>query len=73
MEETASKYYVRISAYDRPGVFAAITKVLGQEQVSMDAVMQKRRISDQAAEIVMITHQVKHANIVKALKRDFRA
>ena len=60
LDETVSKYYVRISAYDRPGVFAAITRILGEQKVSLDAVMQKRSISDNAAEIVMITHQVKH-------------
>ncbi|MEG1500818.1 MAG: homoserine dehydrogenase [Clostridiales bacterium] len=69
LAETVSKYYVRISAYDRPGVFAAITDVLGSENVSMDAVMQKRRLSADLAEIVMITHKVKHANMVKALEK----
>lgn len=67
LDQTSSKYYMRIVAYDRPGVFAEITEVLGQEGVSMDAVMQKRRFSEDSAEIVMITHLVKHANLTRAM------
>lgn len=67
VEETSSKYYVRITAYDRPGVFAAITKILGGKNVSLDAVMQKRRVSEDMAEIVMITHKVKHADLMAAM------
>ncbi len=68
MNETVSKYYIRISALDRPGVFAAITDILGKQNVSMDSVMQKRRFSLDAAEIVMITHKVKHSALMASME-----
>ncbi len=67
IDDIVSKYYVRIAVYDRSGVFAAITDILGRANVSLDSVMQKRRISDDQAEIVMITHEVRHADMMKAL------
>lgn len=67
LEETSSKYYVRMLALDYPGVFAAITAKLGEQEVSMDSVMQKRRLSADEAEIVMITHKVRHDHMVNAL------
>ncbi|MCR4962281.1 MAG: homoserine dehydrogenase [Firmicutes bacterium] len=67
LADVVSKYYVRIQVYDRVGVFAAMAKVLGDCQVSMDSVMQKRRIDAEQTEIVVITHKVRHENLVKAL------
>ncbi|MGI5891477.1 MAG: homoserine dehydrogenase [Bacillota bacterium] len=69
IEDTISKYYVRINAYDKPGVFAAITDILGKENVSLDSVMQKRRLPEDQAEIVMITDKVKHSDMMGALDK----
>jgi len=69
LEDTSSKYYIRISVSDRPGVFAAITRVLGEEGVSMDSVIQKRRISAKEAEIVLITYAVRHLNLKRAVDK----
>ncbi len=69
IDQTNSKYYVRIKVFDQPGVFAAITKILGEENVSMDSVMQKRRISEDKAEIVLVTHQVNHADMMRSIDR----
>lgn len=64
---TASKYYVRMLALDKPGVFASITARLSEQEVSMHSVMQKRFLSDEAAEIVMITHEVRHEQMMRAV------
>lgn len=66
--EVVSKYYVRICVNDKVGVFAALSNALKESNVSMDAVMQKRRISAEQAEIVLITHKVRHADIMAALE-----
>ncbi|MGI6361131.1 MAG: homoserine dehydrogenase [Bacillota bacterium] len=66
IDDTISKYYVRMAAYDRSGVFAAITDIL-KDHVSLDSVMQKRRLSEDQAEIVLITNKVKHADMMAAL------
>lgn len=67
LSETKSKYYVRLQAIDLPGVFAAITAKLGEQQVSMASVVQKRSMEDGAAEIVLITHEVNHQHLHNAL------
>ncbi|MCL2678217.1 MAG: homoserine dehydrogenase [Clostridiales bacterium] len=69
LDETQSKYYIRISAFDRPGVFAAITGELAKQCISIDSVIQKRRLSQESAEIVIITHKVRHKNMALALKK----
>jgi len=67
ISEVVSKYYIRICVNDKVGVFAALSAALKESNVSMDAVMQKRRITAEQAEIVLITHQVRHADMMAAL------
>lgn len=67
-EKLSSCFYLRFLADDRPGVFAALANVFGDEQVSLDMVIQKRRVDD-AAEIVLVTHKVKEEAFQKALNR----
>ena len=63
-----SKYYVRICVYDTVGVLAALATALTENNISVDAVIQKRKISDDKAEIVIITYKVRHADMMAALK-----
>jgi homoserine dehydrogenase len=68
LAQTSSKSYVRMQALDLPGVFAAITAKLGEQQVSMASVVQKRSLAGDMAEIVLITHEVNHEHLQRALK-----
>ena len=67
LAETKSKYYLRIAVNDRIGVFAGITNGLAACNISMDFVIQKRRLSKNSAEIVIITHKVAHSDMTAAL------
>ena len=67
LAETISKYYLRMQVFDQVGVFAALAQCLGDNNVSMGSVVQKRRLSGQQAEIVIITHQVRHEDMMQAL------
>lgn len=64
--EIESKYYIRISVKDRPGVLASIAGVFGNTNVSLASVIQKRLEGD-LAELVLITHTVQEANLRDAL------
>lgn len=64
---TLSKYYLRLNVTDKPGVLASIAFVLGNHEVSLASVIQKHTIG-QAAEVVLVTHQVLEINLQKALK-----
>ena len=66
IEDSESKFFLRIIAEDRPGVLANIASVLGNNDVSIAQVVQKSRKSG-TAELVIITDTVLEKNINDAL------
>lgn len=66
IDETSSKFFMRIQATDRPGVLANIASVLGNNDVSIAQVVQKRR-KDGVAELVIITDEVEECYFNDAL------
>lgn len=69
IEETVSSYYIRLLVDDKPGVLGMIATVFGQADVSLKSVIQTKRSVPDHAEIVAVTHIVKHENILQAQKR----
>ena len=67
ISETESPYYIRLLAEDKPGVMAAIAGAVGAQQVSLNSVIQKRRVGSRA-EIVLITYKVKDADLQLAVQ-----
>ncbi len=65
--ETESPYYIRLLAEDRPGVMAAIAGAFGSQQVSLNSVIQTRRVGNRA-EIVLITYKVNDADLQLAVQ-----
>ncbi len=71
LEATESSYYVRLLVNDKPGVLGYVATAFGDAGVSLKSVIQtKRNFIDNTeyAEIVAITHVVKHACIEKAIE-----
>ncbi|MDI6605298.1 MAG: homoserine dehydrogenase [Thermoanaerobacteraceae bacterium] len=66
IQDTVSKYYIRLIALDKPGVMSKITGILGNEGISLVSVVQKE-VHEDAAEIVLITHHANTGRIFKAL------
>ena len=66
IEHLRTKYYVRLTAHDRPKVLASLASVFGDFNVSIESVVQ-RALPDGDAEIVWITHQTLEANLRSAL------
>ncbi len=66
IEETESSYYVRLLVDDKPGVLGAIATTFGNADVSLQSVIQTKQSIPGYAEIVAITHRVRHANILQA-------
>ena len=56
--ETTNAYYIRLETEDTPGVIGNLGHAFGQHGVSLHSVMQKH-VADDAATIVLLTHQVK--------------
>ena len=69
MTELQTKYYLRLSVADRPGVLAQIARILGDMGISIDSVIQKTKDEvAQRAELVMMTHIAKEASMQQALQ-----
>ncbi len=66
IDRLRTKYYVRLTAHDRPKVLASLASVFGDFNVSIESVVQ-RALPDGDAEIVWITHQTLEANLRSAL------
>jgi homoserine dehydrogenase len=63
-----SRYYVRVTVADRPGVLAQLAKVLGDQAVSIAAVNQKEEnASEGTAELVIMTHRARESALRAAL------
>jgi len=69
MADIETRYYLRISVADRPGVLAQISRILGDLQISISSAIQKMSDSTaQTAELVLMTHPAKEAAMQQALK-----
>ena len=69
MAEIETRYYVRMSVADRPGVLAQISKILGDHSISISSVIQKEADpSTQIAEIMIMTHPANEQEVQQALK-----
>jgi homoserine dehydrogenase len=57
MEEVETSYYLRLRVLDRPGVLADITRILADNAISIDAMVQKEPgEGEDQVDIVMLTH-----------------
>ena len=61
--------YVRLTVVDRPGVFADIASAFRDEDVSMESVLQRGRNVNANVNVVIVTHDVEDAALLRALKR----
>jgi homoserine dehydrogenase len=70
IEEVETAYYLRLRAFDRPGVLADITRILADSSISIDAMVQKEPGEGQdRVDIIMLTHVTIEKNIIAALQR----
>jgi homoserine dehydrogenase len=67
INEVENRFYLRIQVYDKPGVMSRVTGVLGENQVSLAAVLQKNRLAS-IVPLVLITHPVKEKYMNKSLE-----
>ena len=68
MDDVMTPFYMRFSALDRPRVLSKISGILGKNDISISAVIQKGRQVNGAVPVVMMTHEAKEKNVHRALK-----
>ncbi len=70
VRDTATAYYLRLSARDEPGVLAEITRVLGELGISIEAVIQKEpEAGAEHVPIILLTHRVHERQMDAAIER----
>jgi homoserine dehydrogenase len=70
ISEVESAYYLRLRVEDRPGVLADITRILADQSISIDAMLQKEPPEgEQQATIIILTHITREKQIDAAIAR----
>jgi homoserine dehydrogenase len=68
MDDVITSYYLRLRVQDKPGVLADITRILADEQISIDAVIQKEPEEDEVqTDLIMLTHHTREKRINAAI------
>lgn len=66
MSEVQTAFYLRICAEDKPSVMAEMTKILGDKDISIEAIIQKEPRDDKAT-IIMLTDVVREGDMDDAI------
>jgi homoserine dehydrogenase len=69
MDEIESRFYIRFSVADRPGVLSAIAGALGREGVSIASCHQRGRSDQGPVAVVMTTHPTREGAFRAAIAR----
>ena len=68
--EISTSYYLRLRVKDQPGVLADITRALADDNISIDAMVQKEPAEgEDQVDIIMLTHVSLEKKVDAALKR----
>ncbi|MCX5666287.1 MAG: homoserine dehydrogenase [Candidatus Omnitrophica bacterium] len=68
IDDIKTRFYMRFSAIDKPGVLAKISGILGKHNISIASVTQKEKKNSSIVPIVMMTHEALELDMAKALK-----
>jgi homoserine dehydrogenase len=67
--ETSSKYYLRFSVVDKPGILAKISGALGESGISIESMVQSASKKGEVVPIVIMTHEALEMNVRTALEK----
>lgn len=68
LDETVSPYYVRLMVLDKPGVIADISAILRDQNISIEALLQRARDPEQPVPVVFTTHEARHGDMLAAIE-----
>jgi len=68
MSNVESKYYLRITALDKPGVLHSLSGILSDLNISIESVSQRKVDQTDAVPIFMVTHHALEKNVQKAIE-----
>jgi homoserine dehydrogenase len=68
MGEIISRYYLRLSLLDRPGILGQVTTILGQHGISIASVLQKETHAGKHVPVIIVTDQAREEDFERALR-----
>ncbi len=70
MEQVETGCYLRLRAYDKPGVMADVTRILADGSISIDAMLQKEaEEGEDMVDVIILTHPSLEKNVNAAIAR----
>ncbi len=70
MEAVETACYLRMQVDDRPGVMADITRILGDQGISIEALLQREPVDGASdVSVIMLTHRVLEGQMNESIKR----
>ena len=70
MSEITTSYYLRLRVADVTGVLADITRILADNSISIDALLQREAgDGENQTDLIMLTHETKEKNILAAITK----
>jgi homoserine dehydrogenase len=70
MGKVETGYYLRLAAYDRPGVMADVTRILADLSISIGAMLQKEaEEGEDVVDVIILTHLSLEENVNEAIAR----
>ncbi len=70
MGEITTSYYLRLRVADVTGVLADITRILADNSISIDAMLQREAgDGENQTDLIMLTHETKEKNILAAITK----
>lgn len=67
IDQLVSRYYLRFSVLDVPGVLAAIASVFARHSISIASVVQRGAVEGESVPVIFVTHNAVEASVRAAL------
>ena len=68
MGEVETSYYLRLRVADKAGVLADITRILADQAISIEALVQKPHDGEEQVDIILLTHLTREKKIDAAIR-----
>ncbi len=70
IEETETAFYLRMHVIDKPGVVAGVTKILGDSNISIEAILQKEPMENESCiPVIFLTQCIKEKEMNNAIAK----
>jgi len=67
-DQIVSRYYIRLTVEDKPGVVAAVSEILGHNNISISSILQKETTNAGTTSLLILTHDAKEGAMKHSTK-----